>query len=70
MQYLSMNTVLEWASVLRVLEAYGTDEELSDELVLAKEEARECLRYCVLYLTVAEEQLLGWKLGTFISIWT
>ena len=70
MQYFSICIVLEWASVLRVMEVYGTDQDVSDEIILAKSEAQICYRYCALYINVAEEQLLGWKLGTFISIWT
>ena len=57
MQYLAITIVLEWASVLRVVEVHGTDEEQSEEIALAKSEARECFSHCRLYLSVAEEQL-------------
>lgn len=70
MQYIILIVALEWASVLRVLETYGTDIEQSEEIAMAKQEAQECFSFCVLYIEVAEEQLLGWKLGTHISIWT
>lgn len=70
MQYITLTVVLEWASVLRVLETYGTEMEQSEEIAMAKQEAQECFSYSVLYIEVAEEQLLGWKLGTQISIWT
>lgn len=69
MQYFSANILLDWASVLRVMEVHGTEQELSEEMLPAKNEAQACYRYCRLYLSVAEEQLLGWRLGTFVSIW-
>jgi hypothetical protein len=70
MQYLAIVVVLEWASVLRVIEVHGTEEEHSKEIALAKSEARECFSHCRLYLSVAEEQLMGYKLGTNTSIFT
>lgn len=72
-QYVSMYVVLEWASVLRVFEAFAAPDAAghdSEEVVLAKAEAQECFKYCVLYLTIAEEQLVNWKLGTHNSLWT
>ncbi|CAK7206158.1 hypothetical protein SEUCBS139899_008943 [Sporothrix eucalyptigena] len=70
LQYFSLQTVLEWASVLKVMEAYSTDRENTDDIALARIEATECFRCCALYLEVAAEQLLGWQLGTSISLWT
>lgn len=70
LQYFSLTTVLEWASVLKVMEAYGTERENSDDIALARIEAIECFRCCALYLEVAAEQLLGWQLGTSISLFT
>ncbi|CAK7218173.1 hypothetical protein SBRCBS47491_003417 [Sporothrix bragantina] len=70
LQYFSLKTVLEWASVLKVMEAYHNDRENTDDLALARIEATECFRCCALYLEVAAEQLLGWQLGTSISLWT
>ncbi len=70
LQYISLSAVLEWASVLKVLEAYGTERENTDDIALARVEATECFRCCALYLEIASEQLLGWQLGTSISLWT
>lgn len=71
-QYMSMYVVLEWASVLRVFEAFSGVGDTPDpeELTIAKSQAQECFRFCILYLTVAEEQLVSLKLGTHISLWT
>ncbi|OAA65182.1 hypothetical protein SPI_01969 [Niveomyces insectorum RCEF 264] len=70
LQFFSLSTVLEWASVLRVMEAFGTARAASDDIALARLEATECFRCCTLYLDVAAEQLLGWQLGTSTSLWT
>jgi hypothetical protein len=71
-QYMSMYVALKWASVLRVFEAFSGAGDIldEDELTTAKSEARECFKFCILYLTVAEEQLISRKLGTHISLWT
>ncbi|ERT00566.1 hypothetical protein HMPREF1624_03940 [Sporothrix schenckii ATCC 58251] len=64
------DALLGWASVLKVMDVYGTDRENTDDIALARLEASECFRSCALYLEVAAEQLLGWQLGTSISLWT
>ena len=73
LQYLIMFIVLDWASVLRVLEFHDRHQdpaypqgELPDS---TRYEVAECIKYCCLYLGVAEEQLAGRKLGTHVSVW-
>jgi hypothetical protein len=71
-QYFALFVVMNWPAVLQVME-YGAmpDESVVDPETLAstRERAQDCIRSAMLYISVADEQLMGRKLGTHLSIW-
>ncbi|KXJ90615.1 hypothetical protein Micbo1qcDRAFT_226601 [Microdochium bolleyi] len=75
-QYFCMFVVLEWASVLRVMEAHSRGEgagparRIDEKLAMARTEAQDCIRNTVIYLRCAEEQLARWKMPVYNVIWT
>jgi hypothetical protein len=38
-------------------------------VAVIKEQAADCIRGCCIYLSVADEQLMGRKMGTHFTLW-
>ena len=72
-QFTALNAVILWPSVLQWLEhsttRRGSQEQLNEQLRDAKEETKDCIRYCVLCSELAEELLMQRHLGLQFSIW-
>lgn len=69
-QYFALFVVLGWPSVLKIME-HGDGEGVPldpDTLVATKEQAAGCIRGCCLFLSVADEQLMGRKMGTHFTL--
>lgn len=70
-QYVALFVVLGWPSVLKIME-HGIGEEApfdNSAIAVMKEQAAGCIRGCCLYLSVADEQLMGRSVGTHFSLW-
>ncbi|ORY19674.1 hypothetical protein BCR34DRAFT_595142 [Clohesyomyces aquaticus] len=71
-QYVALFVVLGWPSVLKIMEhGVGGDSAHidSDTLGVAREQAQGCIEGCCLFLSVADEQLMGRKMGTHFTLW-
>ncbi|KAF2741543.1 hypothetical protein EJ04DRAFT_571614 [Polyplosphaeria fusca] len=70
-QYIALFVVLGWPSVLKIMEIGDAgDGGLGDqELALTREQAQGCIQGCCLFLKVADEQLIGRKMGTHFTLW-
>lgn len=70
-QYIALFVVLGWPSVLKIMESGIGKEAPFDENTISvmKEQAAGCIRGCCLYLSVADEQLIGRTMGTHFSLW-
>ncbi|KAF1973093.1 hypothetical protein BU23DRAFT_143153 [Bimuria novae-zelandiae CBS 107.79] len=70
-QYVALFVVLGWPSVLKIMEhGIGEDAPFDQNAIeIMKEQAAECIRGCCLYLSVADEQLMGRTMGTHFSMW-
>ncbi|KAI4713397.1 hypothetical protein J4E89_002377 [Alternaria sp. Ai002NY15] len=70
-QYMALHVVLGWPSVLRILE--NSEEEASaqenETIVVTREHARHCIKSSALLLSVADEQLMGRKMGTHFTLY-
>ncbi|KAF2021583.1 hypothetical protein BU24DRAFT_23177 [Aaosphaeria arxii CBS 175.79] len=70
-QYFALFVVLGWPSVLKILEsgqAEGSSLD-SESLSVTKEQAAGCIKGCCSYLSIADEQLMGRKMGTHFTLW-
>lgn len=70
-QYMALHVVLGWPSVLRILE--NSEGEASaqenETIVVTREHARHCIKSSALLLSVADEQLMGRKMGTHFTLY-
>lgn len=70
-QYMALHVVLGWPSVLRILE--NSEEEASaqenETIVVTREHARHCIKSSALLLSIADEQLMGRKMGTHFTLY-
>ena len=71
-QYIGLFVVLGWPSVLKIMEHGEADgPTLSQEtLAVTKDQAQVCIKSCCVFLSVADEQLMGRKMGTHFSLYT
>ncbi|KAF2691456.1 hypothetical protein K458DRAFT_381311 [Lentithecium fluviatile CBS 122367] len=71
-QYFALFVVLGWPSVLKIME-HGDSEGIpgldAEGLAVTKEQASGCIRGCCILLSVADEQLMGRKMGTHFTLW-
>jgi hypothetical protein len=70
-QYIALFVVLGWPSVLKIIE-HGEGEGLpldKETLSVARDQAQGCIQGCCLFLSVADEQLMGRKMGTHFTLW-
>lgn len=70
-QYNALFVVLGWPSVLNIMEhGEGGGPTLSqDTLAVTREQAQVCIKSCCMYLSTADEQLMGRKMGTHFSLY-
>ncbi|KAF2265380.1 hypothetical protein CC78DRAFT_200368 [Lojkania enalia] len=70
-QYIALFVVLGWPSVLRIMEhGEGGDGVLSEhDWSLTREQAQGCIQGCCSFLSVADEQLMGRKMGSHFTLW-
>ncbi|KAF2000728.1 hypothetical protein P154DRAFT_619961 [Amniculicola lignicola CBS 123094] len=70
-QYVALFVVLGWPSVLKIMEhGEGEGPPLDHEtLAVTKDQAAGCIKGCCLFLSVADEQLMGRKMGTHFTLW-
>lgn len=70
-QYVALFVVLGWPSVLKIMEHGDGDGVPFDQETLAvtRDQAQGCIRGCCLFLSIADEQLMGRKMGTHFSLW-
>lgn len=73
LQYLAMQTVIFWPSVLQFLETKATRGhehlQVGEHLKSVQQEAQECIDHCVLCCQVVEELLMQRHLGLNFTIW-
>ncbi|KAF1838520.1 hypothetical protein BDW02DRAFT_389372 [Decorospora gaudefroyi] len=69
-QYLGLQVVLSWPSVLKVLEWSHGETPIPDPEaeVATRDQARHCMKTSALLLSVADEQLMGRKMGTDFTL--
>ncbi|KAF2184813.1 hypothetical protein K469DRAFT_688419 [Zopfia rhizophila CBS 207.26] len=71
-QYIALFVVLGWPSVLKIMEhGESGDGVLLDHetLTVTKDQAQGCIRGCCLFLSIADEQSMGRKMGTHFTLW-
>ncbi|KAF2109762.1 hypothetical protein BDV96DRAFT_234120 [Lophiotrema nucula] len=69
-QYIALFVVLGWPSVLKIMEFGDSGDGHSEhDMSLTREHARDCLQGCCLFLSVADEQLMGRKMGTHFTLY-
>lgn len=70
-QYIALHVVLGWPSVLKLLENHESGVVSLDieTLQITKDQAQSCMKSSALLMSVAEEQLMGRKLGTYFTLY-
>ncbi|KAH7381563.1 hypothetical protein BKA66DRAFT_119358 [Pyrenochaeta sp. MPI-SDFR-AT-0127] len=71
-QYIALHVVLGWPSVLKILEDSEGDGIIQDQetLMVTRDHARNCMRSSALVMSIADEQLMGRKMGTHFTLYT
>lgn len=70
-QYVALFIVLGWPSILKIMENSQNEGPPFDQETLAvtRDQARSCVQGCCMILSVADEQLMGRKMGTHFTLW-
>jgi hypothetical protein len=70
-QYVALHVVLGWPSVLEILKQgdSGAAHQGQDTQLVIRDQAQDCLRSSALYLSIADEQLMGRKMGTHFTLY-
>ncbi|KAF1841370.1 uncharacterized protein K460DRAFT_408837 [Cucurbitaria berberidis CBS 394.84] len=70
-QYIALHVVLGWPSVLKILQDSESDVTMQDQDTrrVTTDHAQSCLSSSALVLSIAEEQLMGRKIGTHFTIY-
>lgn len=71
-QYIALHVVLGWPSVLKILEDSEGEATIQDQetLMVTRDHAQSCMRSAALLMSVADEQLMGRKMGTHFTLYT
>jgi len=64
-QYIALHVVLGWPSVLEVMKVAENDMDQN----VTRGQAQDCLRSSALFLSIADEQLMGRKMGTHFTLY-
>jgi hypothetical protein len=70
-QYIALHVVLGWPSVLKILEVSEEEAGAQDHetIVVTRDHARHCIKSSALLLSIADEQLMGRKMGTHFTLY-
>ena len=70
-QYIALHVVLGWPSVLKILENSEEETGVQDHetIVVTRDHARHCIKSTALVLSIADEQLMGRKMGTHFTLY-
>ncbi|CAN9325657.1 unnamed protein product [Alternaria alternata] len=70
-QYIALHVVLGWPSVLKILEVSEEEAGAQDDetIVITRDHARHCIKSSALLLSIADEQLMGRKMGTHFTLY-
>ncbi|KAF2820060.1 hypothetical protein CC86DRAFT_471706 [Ophiobolus disseminans] len=70
-QYIALHVVLGWPSVLELMKQGDSDATHQDQetLLVTRDQAQDCLRSSALFLSIADEQLMGRKMGTHFTLY-
>ncbi|KAJ4373798.1 hypothetical protein N0V83_002537 [Neocucurbitaria cava] len=70
-QYIALHVVFGWPSVLKILENSEGDPTIPDQetLRVTTEQANSCIRSSALLMSIADEQLMGRKMGTHFTLY-
>jgi hypothetical protein len=68
---MALHVVLGWPSVLKILENSegGLSAQENETLVTTREHARHCMKSSAQLLSIADEQLMGRKMGTHFTLY-
>jgi hypothetical protein len=69
-QYIALHVVLGWPSVLEIIKGDGEaiNQDQETQLVI-RDQAQDCIRSSALFLSIADEQLMGRKMGTHFTLY-
>lgn len=70
-QYIALHVVLGWPSVLRIMEHGDNDISQNDQESFStiRSQAQDCLTSSALFLSIADEQLMGRRMGTHFTLY-
>jgi hypothetical protein len=70
-QYIALHVVLGWPSVLKILENSESDivSQDTETSLVTREHAQHCMTSSALLMSIAEEQLMGRKMGTHFTLY-
>jgi hypothetical protein len=70
-QYIALHVVFGWPSVLELVKQGDGDATYQDQdtFLVTRDQAQDCLRSSALFLSIADEQLMGRKMGTHFTLY-
>jgi hypothetical protein len=67
-QYIALHVVLGWPSVLEIMKQ-SEGEQDQETVRVTRGQAQDCLKSSALFLGIADEQLMGRKMGTHFTLY-